>query len=205
MKNLIEIFKRILSSKRYVKALIAANILGTLFGFHYYSERLVSNSFFVWPFIPDSPISTLLIAVSLYLYLNGKSSVILESLAFIGNVKYGLWSVLVLLYYFEGFIAVNSWPMYLFLLFSHLGMFLQAFLVPLYSDFNLKSFMVALTWFLSNDFVDYSLGVHAFIPSENIGFAAFTAILLTFLAHFIYLKLFLDKRKERKGSNSLFS
>jgi uncharacterized membrane protein YpjA len=161
-----DIFDRVLENRLLVKIIIIANLAGTAFGFYWYRDLLLSQRFSLWPLIPDSPLSTLFIAFSLILFLYNRSNSFIDALAFVGNLKYGLWTVFVQLYFFQELIATTSIYLYLFITFSHLLMFLQAFLVLSYSDLRLKAGLTAVLWFLVNDFVDYSLGVHATLPVE---------------------------------------
>ena len=162
LETLREFFRR----DELIKSLILVNIAGTAFGFYYYQDLLLSNPFHLWPVIPDSPLSTLFIAFSLFLHLKNHENRVVDALAVISNIKYGLWTVFVLLYMSQGFLSYTSLPMYIFLIGSHLAMFLQAFLVLDYSEISLKEIIPVGMFFLVNDFIDYSFGVHAYLPRE---------------------------------------
>ncbi len=185
-----DIFDRVLENRLLVKIIVLANLAGTAFGFYWYRDLLLSQKFSLWPLIPDSPLSTLFIAFSLTLFLYNRSNSLIDALAFVGNLKYGLWTVFVQLYFFQELIATTSIYLYLFITFSHLLMFLQAFLVLRYSDLSLKAGLTAVLWFLVNDFVDYSLGVHATLPVEVELFSVVSgvAFLLTVVSAVIYLR-----------------
>lgn len=190
MANLIpEKLGNILLKKQTAAAIAVINLLGTAFGFYYYSLQLQETSIQLWAFVPDSPLATLAISLSLILYIYNRNSKVLDAFAFISNFKYGLWTVFVLLYYFESFWAVNSVPMYIFLLSSHFLMFVQAFLVLEYSDFNIKAFLAPTVWFVLNDSVDYVLGTHPSLFAENVRPAMVAAYVLTFLGLGCYLLL----------------
>jgi len=81
---------------RFVWVIVAINLLGTAFGFWYYRFQFRELPVEMWPFIPDSPGATLLIAVALAAWALGRSSDTLATLAFFGNVKLGLWTPYVL-------------------------------------------------------------------------------------------------------------
>lgn len=188
--KLSEITAKILQ-RPFIRILIAANVLGTFFGFYYYMPQLMTTEIFLWPLIPDSPTSTILIAFSLYIFMSGglekvpeKFEEAVHGLAFIGNIKYGLWTVFVLLKFQPEFTAINTTGMYLFLVVSHLGMFLQAFLVLDYIDISKKISGLALGFFLFNDIVDYSLGIHTSLPEvqglySTVSIAAFGLTILS--------------------------
>ena len=182
--------RKILEKDFYVKVIILANLAGTLFGFYWYRGLLESTPVYLWPLVPDSPIATLLISTSLFLYLKGNPNKYIDVLAFFGNLKYGLWTVFVELYMFESFLAVNSLPMYLFIIFSHLAMFFQAFLVLKYTELSWKPAVFAFSFYLLNDFVDYSLGIYATLPRDVsiVSLTSFVAFTLTVSAFLYYSK-----------------
>ncbi|XGI83211.1 DUF1405 domain-containing protein [Halorutilales archaeon Cl-col2-1] len=165
---------------RHSKKIAGINIAGTLFGYWYYRFQFAETPIYLWMLVSDSPNATLLIAVSLLLYSFGSESEVVDSLAFFGNLKYGLWTAGVLAAFPDAFLGYNSVPMYAFLLFSHLGMGIQAFLVFEYADIGKRGFGVASAWFILNDAVDYSLGIHTSLPSgADVGFARTLAFGLT--------------------------
>lgn len=142
---------------------VAVNLAGTGFGFYYYREQFAATAPHLWLFVADSPIATLLIAASLVLFLRSRESGLVDALAFIANLKYGLWTGFVLVFYFDTFFTQNPVEMYIFLLLSHLGMALQAFLVLDYTDFDWRHLAIAAGWFVLNDLLDYFLDLHTWI------------------------------------------
>ncbi|MFB6204200.1 MAG: DUF1405 domain-containing protein [Candidatus Nanohaloarchaea archaeon] len=175
--------------RKPVLAIALANVLGALFGFYYYLPQFRETAPALWLFVPDSPFATLLMAFSLLYFLRGRGSLFLEPLAFIANFKYGLWTVFVLLFYFETFFAGNSTAMYLFLLLSHLLMALQAFLVLDYGGFEMKGLLAAAGVVLVNDAADYVLDTHTWIHAQHthpVSPAMAAAFSLTLLAAAIY-------------------
>lgn len=168
---------------RYAWVVVAVNLLGTAFGFWYYgfhplplSDPLITWQFaaeppVMWPFVPDSPMATLFVAVSLGLWKLGRSSEVMNALAFVGCLKLGLWTPFTLLAFMDGF-SYNSVFMYNFLFWSHLGMVAEAFVVHRYSDFPVGAVFVAVGWFLLNDVVDYFVPVvgtphHTTLPGQE--------------------------------------
>lgn len=174
--------KELLFRRNVLISIIVTNLAGTVFGFYYYAELLLDSPVKLWIFIPDSPLATLAIALSLALYMKGRQNSFLDMLAFIGNLKYGLWTPFILLYMREGFLYGISTPMYLFLLISHFLMAVQALMVLEYSNFSSEHVLSSGLWFLLNDLVDYSYGVHAELPTisgltDPPAFAAYTLTL----------------------------
>lgn len=179
----------VIFQKKWLFAIALFNVLGTVFGFYYYADQLSSHSLYLWPFIPDSPIATLLIAISFVLLALKKNFALLNSLAFIANLKYGLWTVFILTYYYGIFYNGNTLTMYLFMLLSHFAMAVQALLVLEYSKIRIKHILIAASWFIINDILDYTLGIHTRLYTSNSDPAAIAAFTLTFLSVSILLYL----------------
>ena len=148
--------------------IILVNLLGTAFGFWYYGVRvwppgvtwqLAREPIVMWPFVPDSPLATLLFALALFGILRGRARPTLVALGFIGSLKLGLWTPFVLLVFSEAFLATTAPAMYLFLLVSHLGMALQALLLVRLAPFGVRAVSLAVGWYLLNDVVDYFLPI----------------------------------------------
>lgn len=144
---------------RYAWLIVAINLVGTAFGFWYYRFQFSGTPMMMWPWVPDSPLATLFIMLSLALWKLGRPSEIINMLAFFGNIKLGLWTPFVLLSFNDAFLAQTAFPMYLFLLFSHLGMVAQAFLIHRYSDFSIPAIGAALLWYTFDLMVDYFIPI----------------------------------------------
>jgi uncharacterized membrane protein YpjA len=174
-----EQIRKKLQERKTLLDLAAVNIAGTAFGFFFYYPQLGDNPLHFWPFIPDSPLATLFAALTFIAIAHRKRNSIVEAFAVIGNLKYGLWTVFVLIYYSEIFYAGNPLWMYLFLLVSHLGMAVQALFIAEISDIDLKAFLLASTWFIVNDVIDYSLGIHTRLYTSEVFPAMIAAGVLT--------------------------
>jgi uncharacterized membrane protein YpjA len=191
--------------------IVAVNLAGTLFGFWYYRFQLVATPTVMWPFVPDSPLATLFIALSLAAWRLDVDVPWLHALAFFGCIKLGLWTPFVQLVV-NGQGAVPTW-LYQFLIWSHLAMALEAFLVHRYADFPVGAVAVAVAWYGFNDVVDYFVPVigdyhHTLLRAEFVdgGFdhtllahdlAAAAAVTLTLLATFLALATRVKKLEAR--------
>ncbi|UVE50615.1 DUF1405 domain-containing protein [Haloferax larsenii] len=184
---------------------VAINLVGTAFGFWYYgihpfSDPVVQLQFateplVMWPFVPDSPVATLFIALSLALWKLGRSNEYVNALAFFGCWKLGLWTPFVLAAFADSFLAVTWFPMYLFLFFSHLAMVVQAFLIQRYSAFPIRAVAVAVAWYGFNDLVDYFVPLvgdphHTALPVADSAAAYGTTVLQVAAAGAVFLTLF---------------
>ncbi|UIP00931.1 DUF1405 domain-containing protein [Halobaculum sp. CBA1158] len=203
---------------RIAAVVVAINLVGTAFGFWYYGFQplplstpliglqLAGTPQSMWAFVPDSPVATLFIALALGLWLLGRPNEYVSVLAFFGCWKLGLWTPFVLLTFADGFTAVNPFPMYLFLLFSHLAMTVEGFLLYRISEFPVRAVAVAAAWYGLNDVVDYLIPIagtphHTLLPGQvalesGVGFthpspaheiAAAGAVALTLSATFLAL------------------
>ncbi|WP_224449045.1 DUF1405 domain-containing protein [Haloprofundus salilacus] len=159
-----------------VWVVVAVNLAGTAFGFWYYRFQFAETPLVMWPFVPDSPVATLFIALSLALWRVGHTNEYLNALAFFGCWKLGFWTPFTLTVFADGFLAYTATAMYLFLFFSHLAMVVQAFLVHRYSDFPVGAVFVALVWYGVNDVVDYFVPVVGDPHHTMLPFADFTAV-----------------------------
>jgi len=213
---------------RLAYPIAAVNLLGTLFGFWYYgfhpvpaSDPLVVDQFartptVMWPFVPDSPMATLLIALSLIAFKRGWQADWLHALAFFGCIKLGLWTPFVQVW-LNGPGAIPLW-MYQFLIWSHLAMAVEAFLIHRYSDFPVGTVALAAGWYLVNDVVDYFVPIvgdphHTDIVAEFTAaglnhtgrvhdLAAAAAVTLTVVALFLALATRVEKGKRAAGGES---
>jgi uncharacterized membrane protein YpjA len=197
------------------------NLAGTVFGFWYYGFQPVPLSTPVftgqfgltdpamWVFVPDSPVATLFIALSLIVWKLDLDAEWVHALAFFGCIKLGLWTPYVQLV-IEGSGGIATW-LYQFLIWSHLAMAVEAFLIYRYSDFPVRAVTIAAVWYTVNDVVDYFVPVigdphHTLLIAEltDEGFnhslpahdlAAAGAVVLTILAIFLALATRIEKVK----------
>jgi len=172
--------------------LIAVNLAGSAFGYWYYRFALIDNPLYTWPLIPVSPNATMFMAISLALFAVGRNSRwtrIIDALAFIGNLKYGLWTVIVMLSTPSAFLAESTDFMFFFLVVSHALMATQAFLIFDYTSIGIEPVFVGAGWYLLNDLTDYfGPMLHTPLPKEaSFSVAGLSAILLTFASVWSYL------------------
>jgi len=165
---------------RYAWVIVAINLLGTAFGFWYYIPQFSATSPVMWLLVPDSPMATLLVALSLATWKLGRDREWLNALAFFGCIVLGLWTPYVLLLFHVGF-SGDPWYMYGFLVTSHLAMAVEAFVIYRYSDFPVRAVAVALVWYTLNVVVDYFVPVvgtphHTLLPAQSVG--SFTGYVL---------------------------
>ncbi|MDG5818331.1 DUF1405 domain-containing protein [Natronococcus sp. A-GB7] len=144
---------------RFAWLVVAINLAGTAFGFWYYSAQLAATPTVMWPWVPDSPLATLFIALAIAAWKLGHELPWLTALAFFGNIVLGLWTPYTLLVFYETYAAQTHPLMYQFLFWSHLAMVVQAFVLHRITDFPVWGITVALAWYTSNLIVDYFIPV----------------------------------------------
>ena len=201
------------------------NLVGTLFGFWYYAGRPLNTApplvegqlgaapLAAYPLIPDSPVATMFIGLSLVAWRLDWDTQWLHMLGFFGCIKLGLWTPFVQLV-LNGPGGIAAW-LYWFLILSHLAMAVEAFLIHRYAAFSVGSVAVALAWYGFNDVVDYFWPVlegphHTWLRAEPFlragvpdhavlahDLAAAWAVVLTFLAVFLALATRAEKLKRR--------
>lgn len=147
---------------------VGINLLGTAFGFYYYALQFTIEPVVMWPFVPDSPLATLFIALSITAWKLGHRQSWLDALAFFGCIKLGAWTPFVLVVFSDGFSYLHP-AMYNFLFWSHLAMVVQAFVIHRYADFSCAGVFVAVVWYGVNDIVDYFVPIvgrphHTLLP-----------------------------------------
>nr|WP_312753256.1 DUF1405 domain-containing protein [Rummeliibacillus suwonensis] len=156
MTRLLMFVWKILSHRFFLWMLLIINILGTIGGYIWYGEQLSITSPIFYIFVPDSPTATLFFSIAIIGWLFGKNWSLIEALALITLVKYGLWAVVmnILALMQMGSIGFLGWM----LVISHFAMAVQGILyIPMY-NMKLIHVGIASIWTLHNDVIDYVFG-----------------------------------------------
>lgn len=176
--------------------LFFVNFIGTIYGYIWYKNQLISTDRWLWPFVPDSPTASLFFTIVIAAFLLRKKWPIIEAFAAVTLFKYGIWASVMIVW--TGMLGGElNWQHYM-LLCSHLGMAFQALLYSPYFSFRFKHLLIVAIWILSNDFLDYSLGIypwlderlHAHLPS-----VAFFTFTLSFISLVIFYLTVVHKRR----------
>lgn len=188
MKPLVMQLQYILNQRAFLMILLVINVLGTIYGYYWYQGQLEMTDPKYYIFVPDSPTASLFFCLAIVGWLLGRNFKLMEVLALVTLIKYGLWAVVMNLLTLldTGYIGWMGWM----LVASHFLMAVQAVLyLPKYR-FELWHVIVAAIWTLHNDVIDYLFGqmpIYHVIdqyPSE-IGYFTFwlsiACILLAFL------------------------
>lgn len=180
----------VLSHKSFLWMLLFINLLGTVYGFDWYMWQLVVTEPKFWIFVPDSPTASLFFTVAILGWLINRNFKLIEALALITLVKYGLWAVVMnLLTLIEtGSIGWVGWM----LVVSHFAMAVQAILYIPFYKFGLGHIIIASIWTLHNDVIDYVFGQMPIysqltVYSNQIGYFTFwLSIACISLAYFVW-------------------
>ncbi len=147
------------------------NFAGTGFGFYYYRTMFGMFPEWLWVFIPDSPLATLFFGVSLLMIYRGVRADVFYVVAMAQSVKYGFWTMFVILYFSEYFLAPWNRGYYVLMFVLHFGMVIQPALVIHRVRVSKREVLAGAVWLGVNDFVDYVVGtnplvVYSFSPER---------------------------------------
>lgn len=156
MMTLISRIWLVLSHKSFLWLLLFVNLFGTVYGYDWYKWQLVITEPKYWIFVPDSPTASLFFTLAIIGWLINRNFKLIEALALITLVKYGLWAVVMnLLTLIEtGSIGWVGWM----LITSHFAMAVQAILYIPFYKFRIGHIAIAAIWTLHNDVIDYVFG-----------------------------------------------
>lgn len=164
--------------------LIIINIIGFLFGIYYYQPQLSQTPFGYWLLVIDCPLFVLFFALILLFDVRDNFWNFFVSA---GLIKYGLWTVSVILLLWDQFVSIAP-VMYPLLAIAHAGMTLEfIFLLPrMRADFN--NFRV-IPIFLLMDYFDYFKNLHPRLPEG----APIDLIMIFSFASSIVIPILLNK------------
>lgn len=193
MERLLLLFRE----RKVLFSLFIINFFGTIYGYIWYIGQLEITPPHFLLFVPDSPTASLFFLFVLMAFIMRRNWPLMEAFAAVTLVKYGLWAVAMNVgAHFTG--SVLNWQHYM-LIFSHLGMAIQALLYAPYYRIKPWHVIVVAIWTLHNDVIDYVYQMHPWVsPSlfpyiEHIGY--FTFWLSIFSLSLIY---YLTVRKHSK-------
>jgi uncharacterized membrane protein YpjA len=202
MKLLRDFVHAIAHQRRFWWALLVINFFGSLYGFYWYWPQLRETPRWQWLIVPDSPGSTFLLCIWLALLLAGvdwrrSGMQWLGAIAFVSNMKYGLWTATVLPQ--AGF--QYGWEFdFIHLSLSHGSMWIQGMIFARHYKPALWPAVGALLWMWFQDLVDYRvLNTHPTLPyPSQFAFARNDAIILSTLwGGFLVLQALVDRRSAR--------
>ncbi|MFZ5823014.1 MAG: DUF1405 domain-containing protein [Bacillota bacterium] len=178
-----KLFSAIAVDRRWWWFLLGVNFFGSLYGFYWYWPQLQETPVRYWLIVPDSPGSTFLLCIWLVLMLAGVNwrrpgMQVLAAIAFVSNMKYGLWTATVLP---QAGIKYGWEFDFIHLSLSHGAMWVQAMIFARHYRPALGAAVIALLFMWFQDVVDYQLLMtHPTLPYiEEFGFARGMAVALS--------------------------
>lgn len=146
-------FYYLITRKEILVLLLIINVLGTIYGYYWYGYQLEETPAIFLIFVPDSPTASLFFCFVLVAFLLKKNWPLIEALAIITLVKYGIWAVVMNLLTLM-ITGELHWTGYM-LMFSHLAMAIEGILYAPYYRFKWIHIVIAGIWTLHNDIIDY--------------------------------------------------
>lgn len=155
----------LINHRAFLTLLLVVNALGTIYGYYWYKGQLAVTEPIYYLFVPDSPTASLFFCFAVLGWLLGKHFKLMEVLALVTLIKYGLWAVVMNLLTFAetGEIGATGWM----LVASHFLMAVQAVLYLPNYRFTKWHVLVAAIWTLHNDVIDYLFGQMPFYRVIN--------------------------------------
>jgi len=156
MKSLFMQSWLLLTHRSFLMLLLIINVLGTIYGYIWYGSQLSRTEPQFLLFVPDSPTASLFFSIAIIAWIFGKNFKLIEALALITLVKYGIWAVVmnILTLAEIGSIGAAGWM----LVFSHGLMAVQGILYMGKYRFKIIHIAIAAIWTLHNDVIDYVFG-----------------------------------------------
>ena len=148
--------KMLLNQRLFLWLLFYINLAGTIYGYIWYGPQLSVTDPIYYIFVPDSPTASLFFTIAILGWLFRKHFKLMEVLALITLIKYGVWAVAMNLLTFveNGELSPAGWM----LVCSHGLMAVQALLYYSNYRFTWWHVLVAAIWTLHNDVIDYLFG-----------------------------------------------
>ncbi|MGZ9584063.1 DUF1405 domain-containing protein [Paenibacillus marinisediminis] len=196
-------------------ALFISNFIGTIYGYYWYKQQLIqtweTKPHWLITFVPDSPTASLFFTLALlFLLFPPKRNsgilhivrVIIEALAVVTSVKYGVWACAMII---AGTVQGEPliWQDWM-LMASHTAMAVEALLYVRLFRFGAVSLIIAGMYTWLNDVLDYTYDIYPWLPrtlwDDITAVAWFTFILtgISILAGFLAWRQ-REKQKLREG------
>jgi len=132
----------------------------------------VQAPLWAYPFIPDCPLAALLFGVAVLLMHLGRRSNLLNQLAAVFCVKYGVWTMTFWALYWAitGDVELSSLFSGPVMFVTHFGLTIMGLLLLQYVQPHVRDSALVLAWFVLSDLVDYApiaagrLGGYGYYP-----------------------------------------
>jgi uncharacterized membrane protein YpjA len=119
----------------------------------------------------------------------------LSFISLVGSVKYGLWTIFVL-----G--ISNTASLYPLVILAHVLLLVETIVLFRVFSFKVKHVLLALVWFVVNDYLDYTIGLHPYVPDGFLSQAGTFAIICSLILPFV-LSIIFSTRNETHQQRGL--
>lgn len=187
--NMNTLWQLIIYNKGMLYFLLVCNLLGTIYGYIWYGSQISITQWQFIPFVPDSPTASLFLCIAIAGLIIGKNLPIIEALAFVSLIKYGVWAVIMNIILFIQYDMITITGCMLIL--SHGIMAIEAFIFYPRFKVTIVAFFIAMVWVFHNDIIDYvfmQYPYYDFIASHLEG-VAYLAFWLSLIPLILYLYL----------------
>ncbi len=142
--------------RRLLALVVLINVIGSAFGLYYYWDQLMMTPWYYWIFVPDCPLYTFFMIFALAFIALGKRFDTFNVITAVGLAMYGVWTMLVLIYFREIFFTPENALMSAALWASHGSMALESvWLLPYVKKAGVVAWLVAGVWFFIQVVFDY--------------------------------------------------
>ncbi|MBB2507899.1 hypothetical protein G5S33_01291 [Staphylococcus cohnii subsp. cohnii] len=192
--NIYSLWQLIIYNKGMLYFLLICNLLGTIYGYIWYGSQMSITPWYFIPFVPDSPTASLFLCIAILGLIVNQNIPIIEALAFVTLIKYGVWAVIMNIILFIQYDMITVIGCMLIL--SHGIMAIEAFIFYPRFKVTMLSFFVALIWVFHNDIIDYVFMQYPFYDfiESHIGAIAYLAFWLSVISLVLYFSLTLFKK-----------
>ncbi|MCS7054798.1 MAG: DUF1405 domain-containing protein [Thermoflexales bacterium] len=152
-------------------ACVFAFVFGTL-GWYGAFFGEVNAPWWAYPFIPDCPLAALMFGIALVLMHLNRTSNLINQLAAVFCIKYGVWtmSFWALYWLYTGEVELSGLFSGPVMFVTHLGLTIMGLLLLQYVRPGARDTLIAFGWFILSDVVDYApiavgrLGGYGYYP-----------------------------------------
>lgn len=154
---------KLFENKKFLLFLLLINLFVGVFSLNYYFAQFNNTNFLFWFFVADCPVYILLFVLIIFQKINEKEKDWFIFIVLIGLFKYGFWTLFIL---FQGNYLLSAYPITI----AHILMIVQTIIFYKKFSFKVKHVILAIFWFLLNDFLDYVLLIHPYFQGsfENV-------------------------------------
>jgi uncharacterized membrane protein YpjA len=176
--------------RKLILFLIISNFLGSVYGWYYYRYQLAESQIVFWPLITDCPNASLFFTISAVLIVLNLRNDAFLFFSSTNMLKYGIWTMTILIFHRDFFFAPERLLLYSGIFVTHFIIFIESFLISAEIEkVSPQAIMISTAWFLLNDFSDYFLNTHPYIPEKSVELIAVFTFILSFTSIYAVMKI----------------